>query len=194
MPLGEEQDWNSIYFFTEWKKAWLDLLQGGVGRPRRVPRTLFLHLICVCEVQGFPGWEVRALRVENPATESWLVLDSWPSHLDPDIPKGWPRQISDCDLTCDDLPPPNAEEDAYHRFALSTDGYAREGNLARCGQVANEAKELWSQTGEVPRTLRTLRSCLFFEQRRAHHGGYPFDESTFTYVRALVERMREILC
>jgi hypothetical protein len=92
------------------------------------------------------------------------------------------------------LPAPDADEDAYHRFALTTDGYAREGSLSNCGRIANEAKEHWRETKEVPRTLRPLRSCLFFEQRRARMSGYPFDDQTFAYVRALVERMREILC
>jgi hypothetical protein len=146
-------------------------------------------------VPAFPGWEIRALRVENQVTEWWLVFgaDGWPTHLDPEPWEGGPRQIADDDLRPTDVPPPDSEEGEIHRFALSIDGYAREGNRSNCARLANNARQRWDRTGELPSELRALRSCLFFEQRRAHHSGYGFaelDPRTLVYVRALVEAIR----
>ena len=101
--------------------------------------------------------------------------------------------LDDDALTVDDLPRPDAPEDAYHRFALTTDGYERMGLFAACSRLADEALARWRRSGELPGSLRDLRCCLFFEQRRWRHFGYGFDEETFDYVRALVPEMRRLL-
>jgi len=121
------------------------------------------------------------------------------SDLDPDafieLEDGWPvrradGKIPDDELSRSDLPADDAPEDAYHRFALTTDGYERMGSFERCGELANRALERWTEGRELPTDLRDLRCCLFFEQRRWHHHGYGFDEEAFEYVRALVGAMR----
>jgi hypothetical protein len=163
-PLGASEDWHLLYFIQEWRSEWAALLADSSGKPQRVPRLLPLELVCIEEVPAFPGWEIRALRVENQVTEWWLVFgaDGWPTHLDPEPWEGGPRQIADDDLRPTDVPPPDSEEGEIHRFALSIDGYAREGNRSNCARLANNAGQRWDRTGELPSELRALRSCLFF--------------------------------
>lgn len=96
-------------------------------------------------------------------------------------------------LTASDLSHPGAGADEYERFALTTNGYQRLGTFARCAELGNGAIARWRETGELPTSLRDLRCALFFEQRRWRHFGEQFDEETLTYVRALVEAMREIV-
>jgi hypothetical protein len=195
-PLNAGEEWYSAYFVTEWLGAWAQLLAESSGKPLRVPRTLRLELVSLEEVSAFPGWEIRALRVENPIYESWLVFGAagWPTHLDPDPWASGPRQIRDDCLRLGDVPSLDCDESELHLFALSCDGYAREGSLTRCARVANDARRQWDASFELPDGLRALRSCLFFEQRRAQKSGYGFDEGrrgTLPYVRALVEAIRE---
>jgi hypothetical protein len=80
-PLAEAQIWNTLSFFVDWPKAWCDLLDGGAARPTGVPATLSLQVACAHEIPAFPGWQVRALRVENPPDFHWLTFNQsgWPS-------------------------------------------------------------------------------------------------------------------
>ena len=93
---------------------------------------------------------------------------------------GWPGldrgEIADEDLTLEDTPGEEANEDALQTFALTTNGYERMGMFARCVDLSNSARETWRRTREVPDSLRDLRCCLFFEQRRFHHYGNGFDK------------------
>jgi hypothetical protein len=101
--------------------------------------------------------------------------------------------ISDEELTLEDLPPPNAGEDALQAFALTTDGYERMGSFEACRELADRALKRWRTTGRLPTSLAELRCCLFFEQRRWRHYGYGFDEATLRYARELVDAMRALL-
>ena len=56
------------------------------------------------------------------------------------------------ELRTQDLPPPDAPEQAYEDFALSFDGYKELGSLRRCGKIANAGDrpvEFWILVGLV---------------------------------------------
>jgi hypothetical protein len=79
-------------------------------------------------------------------------------------------------------------------FAASMDGYEEWGSLENLAPLANTVSAYWSRTDEIaPVDLRALRGCLFFEHRRHHHYGHIPDAETTTYIRALVERIRELV-
>lgn len=92
-------------------------------------------------------------------------------------------------LTEDSIPGPNALwMPDIARFALAFDGYQALGD--RIGDLANAAKNEWSENGVLPQGLIELRSCLFFEQRRYRHFGSDPDEADMPYIHALVEAIR----
>lgn len=186
-PEGEA--WYTEFFFEEYPKAWTNLLLGGPGRPTRVPRTIRLTLVTECLMPHFPKWSLRVLRVENERSRQWMLMDEWPSGYEPRI-REFTRQISDKELTLADLPATDAEERAYHEFAMSTNGYVRMGNNQRCAAFANAAIGAWRQSGVLPDTIKELRVCLFFEQRRWHHFGDGFNDETAAYVHAIVAKLR----
>jgi len=195
LPIGRSEDWYSAYFVEQWRNAWAHTLGDGSGRPVRVPRIVRLVLVCVEAVAAFADWEIRVLRVENPYPRRSLALgsDGGSMHLDTDPFDNGPPQIRDDRLGPEHVPRPGCDESELQLFALSCNGYAREGNQTRCGRLADEARRRWEEAGEVPGSLRKLRSCLFFEQRRARRSRSGFDDAdsrTLAYVRALVEAIR----
>jgi hypothetical protein len=99
-------------------------------------------------------------------------------------------EIEDQDLTLEDLPAADADEDALQAFALTTNGYERMGSFEACAELAEAAIARWRATGELPQSLGEARCCLFFEQRRWRHYGYGFDDETLRYARELVNAMR----
>lgn len=70
-------------------------------------------------------------------------------------------------------------------LALSFDGYAALGD--EIYPVVAAAAKAFSRTGRLPTNLVILRTCLFFEQRGAHHRGDGMDRP---YIHALVESLR----
>jgi hypothetical protein len=194
-PVGTSEEWYSSYLVDEWRSGWQHLLGDGNGRPVRVPRTVRLQLVCIQDVPAFGDWEIRVLRVDNPRPDRSLRLGSDGSSIDVDVDpfENGPPQIRDSDLRPIHVPRPDCAESELHLFALSCNGYAREGNLTNCAHLADEARAQWGETTEVPQDLRTLRSCLFFEQRRAQKSGNGFADGpagTLDYVHALVEAVR----
>jgi hypothetical protein len=191
-PTGRSEDWYSAYLVEQWWNAWAHTLGDGSGRPLRVPRIVRLELVCIEPVPAFRDWEIRVLRVENPYPRRLLAFGS-DGDLDTDPYENGPPQIRDARLRPEDVPRPDCDEPELHLFALSCNGYAREGNRTRCTRLADEARRRWEEAGEVPGQLRKLRSCLFFEQRRAQKSRSGFndgDPRTLAYVRALVEGIR----
>lgn len=87
------------------------------------------------------------------------------------------------------VPPPDARWDAIFDFALTWDGYAAHPN-GQCSSIASQARNRWDRTGSVPRNLDTLRTCLFFEQRRWRGAHTPPDPESEQYIRALIEAIR----
>jgi hypothetical protein len=75
-------------------------------------------------------------------------------------------------------------------FSVSFDGYRYWGTTTLCAQVANFWRSNYERQGLLPDNVALIRTCLFFEQRRAHWSdGY--DQESLVYVRALLGRLRE---
>ena len=74
-------------------------------------------------------------------------------------------------------------------FALTFDGYQALGK--RIGDLANAAKNKWSENVVLPQDLIELRLCLFFEERRYRHFGWDPDEDAMMYIRAFIEAIRK---
>jgi len=195
-PLGTSEEWYCSYLVDEWRNAWEHLLGDGNGRPVRVPRTVRLQLVCVQDVPAFPDSQIRVLRVDNhrPARSLELGSEGLSIQIDVDPFENGPPQIRDSDLRPNHVPRSDCAESELHLFALSCNGYAREGNVTNCARLADEARGHWNETTELPHELRALRSCLFFEQRRARKSGNGFTDGpagTLDYVHALVDAVRE---
>ena len=82
--------------------------------------------------------------------------------------------ISNRYLAVTDLPGDRSKR-ALFEFAVAFDGYAWWGGVEGCGAIANAAAQRWEGTGELPKSLTVLRSCLFFEQRRVHFTDFDED-------------------
>jgi hypothetical protein len=101
------------------------------------------------------------------------------------------REIENAELSPQDIPAPDADWNSIVSFALTFDGYDHWGSVSACGEVANAAAIAFTERRALPDSLTELRTCLFFEQRRAQHiGGVP-DGGTMEYLYALVEAIRE---
>jgi len=79
-------------------------------------------------------------------------------------------------------------------FALTYDAYARVGSGDEVASIANQARDVFDATGEVPTSIETIRTCLFFEQRRwRHFDADPYeDPATKVYLHALLDRLRDL--
>lgn len=88
------------------------------------------------------------------------------------------NEIPNDELTITDVPASGADWNEIGGFALSFDGY----RLPDCAEIANARRH---------GSLTDLRACLFFEQRRWRHFGEEPDAETMTYIRDLVERIRD---
>jgi hypothetical protein len=97
-------------------------------------------------------------------------------------------------LTVDDVPPPDADWSRIMWFAASMNGYDEWGSLENLAPLANTVNTYWDKTHEIaPVDLRALRACLFSEYRRHHHYGHAPDGRATIYIRALIERIRELV-
>lgn len=92
------------------------------------------------------------------------------------------REISNSELTANDIPGADADWLTIGRFALSFDGYEVHGSSEACAKIANSRRA---------GTLRDLRTCLFFEQRRWRHFAEEPDREAMEYIRSLVEQIRD---
>ena len=99
-------------------------------------------------------------------------------------------QISNRDLTEQDLPPPEAQRWQIWEFALTFDGYDHWGSFDRCAEIGNRSAASYAQQQALPESLTELRTCLFFEQRRWHHFGDDPDDDSMRYIWALIESIR----
>ncbi|SRR5712691_2851618 len=89
----------------------------------------------------------------------------------------------------EDLPSTYGDWSEYARFAVTFAPRSKDD----AGELANWAFARWQRTGEVPRTLEELRSCLWFEYRRwRFHDRVP-DAATMRYCAALVRAMRSLV-
>lgn len=180
------EQWYTRYLFHEYRRAWKSLLRDGRGRPIELPATIFVSPILVAPVVGYPPYQLRCIQIGR--TEGVVpIIEGWPpAKLRRD-------EVLDEELTTASLPDPDSDELAIHNFALTTSGYERMGSNERCASLANDAREHWRLKRALPSTLQDLRCCLFFEQRRWHHYGDPFDDEAMEYARALIEAMRPLV-
>ena len=90
------------------------------------------------------------------------------------------------------IPAPDAGWTQIGAFALGFDGYAFHGSFEACGEIANHWQDAYQGNQALPSDLVTLRTCLFFEQRRWRHYGYEPDQDAMGYLSALLARLREL--
>ena len=87
-------------------------------------------------------------------------------------------------LKLESVPSPNADWQQIEQFALTYSGYTECGSFERCAEIANAHRNS---------TLSELRTCLYFEQRRWRHFGETPTTDAMTYIRELVEKIRQKL-
>jgi len=92
-----------------------------------------------------------------------------------------PEEIANASLQLSDIPASDAPFEAIEQFGYTFNGFKQLGSFAACADIANEPKN---------NTLTELRACLFFEQRRWRHYGYPPNAEAVGYQRGLVEQIR----
>jgi hypothetical protein len=194
----DEVEWTSRFLFRHYRKSWQELLQGGSGRLTSVPEVITITGICCWPLPAYPDYEMRVIRLcAAPRREPWLQFaNEWPLAPEPVRAPATDQELQSIPtslLEAGDLPSPKAEEQAYHLFALTYNGYEEMGSMRRCARIANEAIERWRETGQLPDGIDRLRACLFFEQRRWHHYGDGFDEETMSYVKEIITRIRRQL-
>jgi hypothetical protein len=95
-----------------------------------------------------------------------------------------PTPINNDDLRRRDVPSAAAEWSAIWSFALTFNGFKEHGSFEACAKIANEQRQ---------ETLKDLRTCLFFEQRRWNHYGDDPDEESAPYIRSLVQKIHDAL-
>ena len=88
-----------------------------------------------------------------------------------------------------DVPDSTVPLHVIWEFALSYNAYERHGDIA---DNANQVSTTYVGDGVLPDDLATLRSALFFEQRRAHHFGEYGPREAPVYVIALLDKIREL--
>ena len=103
------------------------------------------------------------------------------------------EDISNDDLRPEHLPVPQAAWHDVSAFALRYPGGARWPDAYACGDVANETKKQFRETGGLPDDLDVLRCCLAFEQRRWRHFGEAPNEGALPYIHGLVEAIRNLV-
>ena len=109
---------------------------------------------------------------------------SWPSVR--------PATVADHELTDADVPAPDASWERIGWFASWLDGNALFGGRENLGAFANTVDLFYSRVRELPPLdLRSLRACLFFEQRRHHHLAHYPDIAKTAYMRTLIEAIRD---
>ncbi len=132
-------------------------------------RCVFAEVLLDRRSSTESGWEVTA--------EMFAVSAR------PDVnPGGQPQSAAK-------VPGYEAGEAELIAFALSFDATEVYGNMERVGDLANEVRETWTRTGDVPSFLLILRNSLYFEQRRHRH--LESDLSLDPLVRALVQAIRK---
>ena len=93
-------------------------------------------------------------------------------------------EISNFDLTLQDIPGANAGMAEIWRFALTFNGYDYWGSFERCAEIANAPLN-------ASATLTELRTRLFFEQRSYRHMGEEPSEEGRSYLIELLDAMKK---
>jgi hypothetical protein len=115
--------------------------------------------------------------------------------LDPlkdDIRRSRHPAFTNDQLHVSDVPPPTANWDEIGRFAITYPGWTAP-EWRRDGEADERLCTTWQATGALPDDLTRLRLALFWEQRQYRHSGEAPDDGDLQYLRALVEKIRQIL-
>lgn len=88
-----------------------------------------------------------------------------------DIPRALGCFVADNELQSEHIPPIGSGWLWVWRFASAYDGYTTVGSFEAIAEIGHRVLATWSANGTVPEDLATLRTALFFEQRRYHHFG-----------------------
>jgi hypothetical protein len=89
-------------------------------------------------------------------------------------------------LVCSERPSLNL----IFKYAVCFNGFEAFGGLERLGEMANEKLFFYSEHSLWCGSARELRACLFFEERRWRHFGYPPEGNDLEGVLALFERIQ----
>ena len=100
------------------------------------------------------------------------------------------NEITNFNLSENDLPPQNVEWSTLQLFALTFNGYNHWGSFEKCAEISYRYSEQYREKHLLPESLTDLRTCLFFEQRACRHGGHDPDAETMAYLHAIVEAIR----
>jgi hypothetical protein len=175
-----DRSWSTRFLIEAYESEWQRALTYN-PRPLRLPSTISMAPIGVWELPAFADYQLRAVRVSS-LDDCYRVelVDGWPA------PPGR-HEIADSDLRAEDIPASDAPMEELLFFAGTTNGYDRCGSPERLQSLAADVQTQWLTTGELPESLRQLRSCLFALQRADHFGFTP-DEK---FLRALVRRIGE---
>jgi hypothetical protein len=190
------------------------------SRPTRLPPAVQTGLIeaAAFVFNGSP-WELRVIAI-TPNGEPWIELSNgsisepdgpkvidWPypepgPGMEPDDPADdfhWPTfdppQVPNNTLRPEAVPGPSATWAEITWFADYFDGYAHAGGTDELSHLGNRVQSHYESHGTLPNglPLDDLRACLFSEYRRHHFMGHTPDSTSTTYIRALIEEIREAL-
>lgn len=100
--------------------------------------------------------------------------------------------VARADVPTTRVPRRDADLGSVWRFALTYDGYRRQGGFEPLAELANASAEQYRRSGELPAQLPVARAALFFEQRRWRHFGADPGAEDLQYLQALVERIRDL--
>jgi hypothetical protein len=100
--------------------------------------------------------------------------------------------VSNDELRAHHLPARGASWREISRFVLSFDGYGAYPSVEALRDVYRSVKAGYEHGG-LPEDLAQLCAALFFLQRRMVHRNEDLDDAEMNFVRAVVERIREIV-
>jgi hypothetical protein len=105
-----------------------------------------------------------------------------------------PDEVPNECLKATAVPPVTASWHVIGSFALTLDGYQAIGQK-ECGQLANKVKSEFPRNAASLQSLslKELRVCLFFEQRRFNHFNREPHGADRIYINALLEAIQRIL-
>ncbi|HVC22917.1 MAG TPA: hypothetical protein VNH82_05775 [Candidatus Dormibacteraeota bacterium] len=90
------------------------------------------------------------------------------------------------------MPRPDAPLMEILDFGLTYNAYEHHGGFAHVAALAQRTRRRWEETGAARVRLSTARAALFFEQRSLHWTSTLDEPIEEGYVRALVDRIREV--
>jgi len=91
-----------------------------------------------------------------------------------------------------DIPDENAEWDEILKYDLNFNAYEYWDSFEKTAEIANKQLKKYSTKGTLPVDIIKLKTCLFFEKRRYRHMGRVPSDEAMKYIKALIEKIRNI--